>query len=107
MKPASSAVRAGKEVRIPELRRFIAQAGEVLADLVAEPVGAKSQPHGSTGVVGEAETRAKNSGGSCGRQTNEISAVHGCDCITGLRRGATLRMRIYGLAYNEKPARRR
>jgi hypothetical protein len=35
---------AGEEAWIPELRRFITQPGEVVANLVAEPVGTKGEP---------------------------------------------------------------
>src|SRR5450631_1422332 len=64
-------------MRIPELRRFIAQASEVTPDLVAEAIGPKRQPHRNLRVaVGKTEWEARSGERSRGGEANEIPAIH-------------------------------
>src|SRR5271167_758682 len=76
---------------IAELRGFVAQSGEVFADLDAEPVGAKRQPDRRAGVgLRKTGGSVENSGRSGGREANKVSAIHGSDCITGDRRAQSV-----------------
>ena len=55
-------VAAREEIRIPELRRFIAQPGEIVDDFVAQTIWANRQANGRTGVaLGNAEWRVEHS----------------------------------------------